>query len=178
MTKSTAWVMLIIFTYAVWILCVLTIQGNEVIYHNYPPAVVAMMVMGILQNLFIIGQIIWGKTRYFSALNVILGTVFFLLFNIGATVPATALRHKKSYCTPTSDHWGGDCRGRLKGTYGLAYALMVWDLIFIGHTVGLVWENKAKFSTPYGLIPGPARVGTDDPRAAEKPANGAPQSAA
>lgn len=92
--KTGSTVFQLVLTYVVWILCVLAIQGNEVIFHNYPPAVVALMVCGILQMLFILAQIVWGKKKYFSARNILLATIFFLCFTIGAVVPTTVLRHR------------------------------------------------------------------------------------
>jgi hypothetical protein len=152
----------LVLTYVVWILCILAVQGNEVIWHNYPPAVVALMVAVILHMLYIMAQFIFPRHWIFSAINIIIATIFFMCFTIATVIPVTVLRHHHRYCPPGYE-LSGDCRGRLKGTYGMAYALIVSDLLYIGFICGLVWENSATFRTPYGLLPDKRRPVADKP---------------
>jgi hypothetical protein len=123
-----------------------------VIFGNYPPAVCALMAAAILQMLWVTAQIVWGKHKIFSARNVLGMTVFFWAFVLAPTIAISVLKHHDQYCPP-GNPLSGDCAGRLRGTFGMGYALMGWDLFYIGIIVGLVKENHASFKTPYGLIP-------------------------
>lgn len=131
----------------------LCIDGNESYWSNYPPAAVSLLVSGILQCLFVAGQFIFSKRKFFSARNIIFSNIIFLCWTLGAAIAATVLRKHNRYCPPGFPGRSGECAGRLRGTYGMAYALVGMNFIYIFIMLGLVRECAANLSTPYGYLP-------------------------
>jgi hypothetical protein len=81
---------------------------------TYPPAVVALLVLSILQSLYTLGYLVsGGKTLVYKAAHVIGAFVFFWCFNFGAVVSTTVLRHDERYCPPTASNYE-DCQGVMR----------------------------------------------------------------
>jgi len=105
---------------------------------TYPPAVVAMLVLAILQLLYGVFYLArGGRSAVFRAANILSAFVFFFCFNLGAMIATTVLRHHARYCPSTASNVS-DCRGVMRGTMGLGWALIGFDLIYIGFLAALV----------------------------------------
>jgi len=110
---------------------------------TYPPAVVAMLVLSILQLLWGVYYFVCrGKTIVFRAKDVAIALAVCFCFNLGAIVATTVLRYDTRYCPATASNVG-DCRGVMRGTMGLGFALLGVDLIYVGYVVALVTKFGA-----------------------------------
>jgi len=114
---------------------------------TYPPAVVAMLVLAIVQLLYCVYYFIrGGKSVVFKAVHVLAAFAFFFCYNFGAIVAVSVLRHHDRYCPATASNVG-DCRGVMRGTMGLGWALIGFDLIYVGFLAALVsssgkWQDE------------------------------------
>lgn len=99
---------------------------------NIPSAVVAMLVAAILQMLHTVYLVATsGKGVVGKGTNVIAGTAFFFLFQVGSVAAATAFYVKRdaNYCPV--DSLIPECPGVSKGVMGLGWSLAGLSLVYI-----------------------------------------------
>jgi len=123
---------------------------------TYPPAVVAMLVLAILQLVYCLYYLVrGGRSVVFKAVNVLAAFGFFFLFNFGTMVAVSVLRHHARYCPATASNVG-DCRGVMRGTMGLGWALIGFDLIYMGYLTALVSTSGSWQDEMVNIPPKPA----------------------
>jgi len=107
--------------------------------HNRPNAVIAMLVVSILQLVYCVALLATsGKALLGRAKHVIAAFGFFFLFNF-ASIVATAVLYEKgnsNYCPPSSTI-RSDCAGVMRGVMGLGFSLLGLDLIYMGFVATL-----------------------------------------
>lgn len=156
---------LLVLAYTSFIVCVVMIHRDKELFHTYPPAVVAQMVCGILQMVFMLGYFMKSHSKLYAVRNMFIVNGLLMLYCFGSSIAMTVLgrRHGPGYCPGDVkvDHAAADCAGVLRGTMGMAWALWIWNLFWMAIIGALVSSTRSSWSEPLGNIP--VREVVDEP---------------
>lgn len=148
---------LLVLAYTSFIICVVMIHRDKELFKTYPPAVVAQMVVGILQMCWMLGYFMFGRKRLFSARNMFIVNGLCMLYCFGSSIAMTVLgrRHGPGYCPGNVkvDKAAADCAGVLRGTMGMAWALWIWNLLWMAFTGALISSTRSSWAEPLGNVP-------------------------
>ncbi|WVQ78736.1 hypothetical protein IAT38_000823 [Cryptococcus sp. DSM 104549] len=150
--------MVLLVAYASMIIDIIFVIKVRHYTNDYPPAVIAMLVLSIVQFCWCLWYLAKsGKTAVFKASAVMGAMVFFACYNFGAIVATTVLRHHRQYCNQEiADN--GDLCGVLRGTEGLGWMLFGFDLIYIVFLPILVASNSGSWGHTMHELPYEERV--------------------
>ncbi|KAK1927444.1 hypothetical protein DB88DRAFT_478074 [Papiliotrema laurentii] len=127
---------------------------------TYPPAVVALLVVSILQMIWGVWYLARsGRGAIFKASNVAGAVLFFFLFYVGAAAATTALRFNNRYCPRDASNFT-DCRGVMRGTMGLAWAMVGLNLFYLCYLAALV-SKHGRWSDDLWNIPARRHANAD-----------------